>query len=1167
MEREHEALAGAAEHEALSSEDPSSPASLRYAAGVVSTQRVSSAVAAGRRALKAMGGAEGASSATARAAARLVAAAEQRGAMSHSVASRCLALLNAVAALVADLWTTSGVAGLDAERVLLQLRQRAIDSRLLASAAKAAEGAYARAAEAYGDSAAAQGEELKRLVDERGVYAAADVAGRLARTASEMEGSAISVGEARTKLASAASELNRELGAVEGVQDTLDALKDTARAAGFDVDEGIGALNKALSGTALDAGTEDEGEGEGEGETALKGKRSLVDGVGSLVSDMLAFSRDDLRDRAERRLGRPLSAKEAAVVNALLGLYDEFSSAPLARRAGDALASAARKVRVYARELEAGVSEDSELSIRRGVAAVKELWARLAEERTKLIAVLCELKPAAIAALDAAAEVCCNELLPGIALPRFDGIFDSPIGRVCYHVGCMEVSKAHFDPKLVRFTAPSVTSPQMVPVAGSGSPPQPQQPAPASRTDTATHDRQSFGSFTVPGIGVALSDFRWQFAKRGYPFLPRDNGLASVEIGGLAVKIEYGFRVEGTKLTLLVKSAVVSIDRCDVRVANASGTESQLYTALVSAIQRRLSREIGDQVALQVGAAVDSVAKLIEPYAKDVVAVAHTLELPPPEPIFVSPYHTKELVAGDVAVLDDLDCGHFLKSLPQTPRCVYFGASDEPPSELARISERLGAGMLFAFVPFSQGRVRRELGAAYVDTSALPECVLFPHSAAEPIWLRGAAEATLEAVERLCAPFSWPPGEVIALDVATNAAALESRPTRHVLCVLFTSQSPPPLPFRELARRHAERFDPAEHAPALFASVHVPSQPNLVARFEVTKSPRVVFVPPASVNAPAARGTHEFLEMPVTPRNVEVSLSQWAVPYRAGVVSVTDRNAEAFFLAKPNRWKVLVFGDRAESTPAARELFNRYSKRLVVGYCGSGTEGVDAALRARFGVPPAGPAAVAALGHVLVSVDAEKEALSSGSRMERAASSVGGFLRKASSSVKSSMSSVGNLATGGGSAPESDVERKPSGSGLGGLFRKASSSMSGRVGGLIRGGSSSSREASAHDIAAAVAASGASPVPIDDDDDGEDGDDEEADVDEDTPAVFSGAAAQQAAAVWAEGGVPFVVERCPAPQDAASASGLAKWARTYSRMKISKRRLARLSRQAEASAQ
>ena len=74
-------------------------------------------------------------------------------------------------------------------------------------------------------------------------------------------------------------------------------------------------------------------------------------------------------------------------------------------------------------------------------------------------------------------------------------------------------------------------------------------------------------------------------------------------------------------------------------------------------------------------------------------------------------------------------------------------------------------------------------------------------------------------------------------------------------------------------------------------------------------------------------------------------------------------------------------------------------------------------------------------------------------------------------------------------------------------------------------------------------------------------------MDEDTPAVFSGAAAQQAAAVWAEGGVPVVVERCPAPQDAASASGLAKWARTYSRMKISKRRLARLSRQAAASAQ
>ena len=64
MEREHEALAGAAEHEALSSDDPSSPASLRYAAGVVSTQRVSSAVAVGRRALKAVGGAEGASSAT-----------------------------------------------------------------------------------------------------------------------------------------------------------------------------------------------------------------------------------------------------------------------------------------------------------------------------------------------------------------------------------------------------------------------------------------------------------------------------------------------------------------------------------------------------------------------------------------------------------------------------------------------------------------------------------------------------------------------------------------------------------------------------------------------------------------------------------------------------------------------------------------------------------------------------------------------------------------------------------------------------------------------------------------------------------------------------------------------------------------------------------------------
>ena len=62
-----------------------------------------------------------------------------------------------------------------------------------------------------------------------------------------------------------------------------------------------------------------------------------------------------------------------------------------------------------------------------------------------------------------------------------------------------------------------------------------------------------------------------------------------------------------------------------MRVANASGTESQLYTALVSAIQRRLSQEIGDQVALQVGAAVDSVAKLIEPYAKDVVAVAHTV--------------------------------------------------------------------------------------------------------------------------------------------------------------------------------------------------------------------------------------------------------------------------------------------------------------------------------------------------------------------------------------------------------------------------------------------------------------------------------------------------------------------------------------------------------------
>lgn len=142
-------------------------------------------------------------------------------------------------------------------------------------------------------------------------------------------------------------------------------------------------------------------------------------------------------------------------------------------------------------------------------------------------------------------------------------------------------------------------------------------------------------------------------------------------------------------------------------------------------------------------------------------------------------------------------------------------------------------------------------------------------------------------------------------------------------------------------------------------------------------------------HVPRARAQYEFMEMPVTPRNVEVSLSDYAVPYRHGVVIVTEKNAEAFFLTKVNRLKLLVWGDRAEATPAVRELQLRYPKKLVVGYCG--TVGGDD-LRERFGLPRAGPAAIAALGHRLIDIKAEKEAMLAAGvdkRLGRAASSVG----------------------------------------------------------------------------------------------------------------------------------------------------------------------------------
>lgn len=364
-------------------------------------------------------------------------------------------------------------------------------------------------------------------------------------------------------------------------------------------------------------------------------------------------------------------------------------------------------------------------------------------------------------------------------------------------------------------------------------------------------------------------------------------------------------------------------------------------------------------------------------------------------------------------------------------------------------------------------------------------------------------------------------------------------------------------------------------------------------------------------HVPPARAQYEFMEMPVTPRNVEVSLSDYAVPYRHGVVIVTEKNAEAFFLTKVNRFKLLVWGDRAEATPAVRELQLRYPKKLVVGYCG--TVGGDD-LRERFGLPRAGPAAIAALGHRLIDIKAEKEAMLAAGvdkRLGRAASSVGGFFRKASSSVRS-MTQIGGSgggesagATSGTAASGVGASAGPESSGasrggFGGLLRKASRSVSGGVGGILRSASSdtsggardggegtdsTSRGSSslttplplqqpakalsaspvagqgrgespsknlAEDIESVRLSGSESDAPIPKDEDDEE---DEADAE---LTVLGGSTAAADAATWLAGGVPFEVEHCP-PHEAASAKGLIAFAKIYARMKLSKRRLSRLN--------
>ena len=266
-------------------------------------------------------------------------------------------------------------------------------------------------------------------------------------------------------------------------------------------------------------------------------------------------------------------------------------------------------------------------------------------------------------------------------------------------------------------------------------------------------DRQSFGELFVPGIGVCLEGIRWQYSKRGNPYVPRDDGRARVDVSGLSCRIAYGFKLQGTTLTLLIRSVTVETERCDVRIGTEGGSNAVMYNLLMTLISKRMRYEISNQITLQLGGLVESISNLIRPYAAGVIEVAHTLEQPPPEPVFVSPYQTKQLVAGKVHVLDDVETGHFLKSLPDQPRLVYFAQAADggdadttrgvAPEWLCKLSERLGDGMLIAYVPFANKRVRRELGAAYYDTRSLPEAVLMPHSApgGEPMWARRAADA------------------------------------------------------------------------------------------------------------------------------------------------------------------------------------------------------------------------------------------------------------------------------------------------------------------------------------------------------------------------------------------------------------------------------------------
>ena len=820
---------------------------------------------------------------------------------------------DALSGLVAEVYGRFTASGISIEATAISWKNAALESKLATSAATAAEALSARAADAYGARAEAAAGDFKALVKQRGVFAAADLTAAASKSL-ESDEYAMSADEARSRLTDAAT----ELATVEGVSETLAGLKEAASSVGIDVEGGFKAV-KSLVAT----GNEDvDGEGEKdteemEGPPLRKKSSSIVNSIDGVVSSaasaLSSMSRDDLRGRAESWLQRPLTPAEEGVVNSALALWDELAKAPLAARFGKAFVAAARKMRQYAKEVEEAAANKTggpELSLRSAASGAGDAWARLADERAELCECARLLKPSALAFVDAINDVACNELLPGLTLPRFDGISDSPIGRICYHVGSLEFSKVSFDPKMVRLTLPSF---------GGGGPGSesacggdirkavPHTPSTASAVMTAeedsvakmegargtattaassgdgaaparqvtggeapTADRQSFGELFVPGIGVCLEGIRWQYSKRGNPYVPRDDGRARVDVSGLSCRIAYGFKLQGTTLTLLIRSVTVETERCDVRIGTEGGSNAVMYNLLMTLISKRMRDEISNQITLQLGGLVESISNLIRPYAAGVIEVAHTLEQPPPEPVFVSPYQTKQLVAGKVHVLDDVETGHFLKSLPDQPRLVYFARAADggdadttrgvAPEWLCKLSERLGDGMLIAYVPFANKRVRRELGAAYYDTRSLPQAVLMPHSApgGEPMWARGAADAAPEAIEQLCAPFSWAPNRVVAMDNTTNADVLLARPMRHVLVIMFTSQDPPPKAFRELARRHAEHAaesEGAELAPALFASVHVPTQPELVARFGVDRSPRVAFVPAVTSRAPSGRST------------------------------------------------------------------------------------------------------------------------------------------------------------------------------------------------------------------------------------------------------------------------------------------------------------------------